>query len=252
MHTIWCGLVLALAASSCSFALGGLRPVLSIWDTELTGSLGGGGGRGHLRKSDDTSFGASLNLHFLGYNATFEYRPLAYSAWVDVQSAFLFDNRAFGVGEQVLLDFDWNSFDWNFRFFKLGEKTLRMDLIAGLQIADIRVDLRSVTTGVRADVDETLPLPYLGGKTEFRVNERMHLGGDIRYFNLDISGNSVEYLEADVSLRVSLARSSDSLGSFIMGYRRRELDAVFDDGRADEGRINLDIDGPYAALRWQF
>lgn len=252
MHTIWHGLVLGLAISSCNFALGGFRPVLSVWDTELTGNLGGGGGQGKILKSDDTSFGASLNLHFLGYNSTFEYKPLAYSTQVDVQSAFRFDNRAFGVGEQVLLDFDWDSFDWNFRFLKLGEKTLRLDLIAGLQIADIRADLRSITTGVRADVDETLPLPYLGGRAEFKVNERMHLGGDVRYFNLDVSGNSVEYLEADVSLRVSLARSSDALGSFILGYRRRELDAVFDDGKADEARINLDIDGPYVALRWQF
>ncbi|MBW7877323.1 MAG: hypothetical protein H3C47_15200 [Candidatus Cloacimonetes bacterium] len=233
-------------------AFTGMTPSLNVWDAALSGQLGLGAGQGIIQKRSTRSIGASLDLHILGYRSRLQYSPLDLNTPVSSTRGFTFRGANYLPADRLNLNFKWNTLDLEMRILNIGEDNLRMELVGGIQSNQTRVQLQASNRALSSDYSGTVVIPYFGLRSEMKMTEHLNLMGTAKLMDLEVLGNRIDYLDADISMRYSLAKNSDHLGSFIFGYRHRELNLRLDQGKANEGVMNLELKGPYAAWRIHF
>ncbi len=250
------GLLFALSTSvpsaSAQFAVANSErgAAAFVWSQELSGSIGGttGGtaGSGSLTGDSDSSFGVAGNFG----RWEFGFVSMENESTGTVQSTFTFDGATYTAGSTFQVSQDIAMVDL-FRRFTLGSAmgNANVHALFGLKFLDMDVDARSLTgPPAQGNVDGSIPLPMLGLAARFGPKSGIQGFASAKFFKLAISDvdASVTDLNLGVAYRIP--------GGFhaALGWRKFELDADFDEGKATSGSVDLENDGLYFEVGLKF
>lgn len=122
------------------------------------------------------------------------------------------------------------------------------ELGIGFGASVIDLDAEVTGGGTRESTDQAFPIPLLalrGGLRVWRIDLQAVLAG----LSAKVDGDEATYFETDFSGRFALfGEHGDLNGSLVLGWRRFDLEAEYDDG-GDHVNADLELDGPYFGLQ---
>lgn len=253
------GLVLALSSDLAAWS--GITPELRYWQSSLDGSLfSNNAGNATISGDDSASIGVGLNLHFLGFSSKLTYQPVSYNSALSVNQNFQFDGQNYNVGDQLLMDLDWNTLDWQYRWGhfgwdKSGTGGFDAKFLVGVQVVDAAVKIQGSRAGVavaNSNFSETVPIPYIGFEGNVKVQDHFRLEVSHKRFDLGVGDHDVSYADSEFGLRYFPTKDHEKLGSFYLGYQMKDMRAVFNENQNNESGINFDLKGLVASYRIHF
>jgi len=132
--------------------------------------------------------------------------------------------------------------------FLSGKNNLGLGL--GLMMLDFEVAYTEVSTGVQINIDETFPLPLLAVNYSYRW-KRTELAGLIGGAYIKANGDTVGYINMDLSARYAFYKSDALAGMVSLGYRYIAMNLDINNN-SDRFKADLDFNGPYVGLRFEY
>lgn len=222
---------------------------LYVWNQDLSGTIGGttGGanGSGTLQEDGDSTVGLTLNWGKweLGYTR------LDNTATGTVNSTFTFDGQTYTAGQTFRLEEEIGMFDLFRRFTLASTESTTVHAMFGFKVLDLKMDARTTSgPAVRGTLDETAPLPMIGIAGRFGPRTGLAGFAGIRYFGLEVG--DVDASVGDISL--GLDYRSDAGFHAALGWRSFEIDAKFNEGNVDSGKVDLENDGLFFEVGMKF
>jgi hypothetical protein len=129
----------------------------------------------------------------------------------------------------------------------------RWELGLGLGVVSVDYQLSSENTanGDEISIDETVPVPVLAARAGVGF-WRADVSALVGYTSYSVDGNSMELADVDLTGRIRLLGDGDRASGWITGgYRFVGFDTEFDDG-SDRVAADVQLQGPYLGLRFQF
>jgi len=234
-----------LPAARAQFSIANPERGVSLyaWSEDLAGSIGGasGGvaGTGAIAEDGETVVGITGNLGKweLGF------AQLDHTTTGLATTTFSFDGTTYTAGDTFRLQHDVSQFDVFRRFTLVGNDSTNVFVLGGFKVLGIESNLRGTSggsTGLTADVDETVPLPMLGLAGRFGPKQGLQFFGGVRFFSLEIDDNEAEVLEGNVGVAY---RRNKLHGA--VGYRTFELDVDIEKGSPTSASLDLENSGIY-------
>jgi hypothetical protein len=167
------------------------------------------------------------------------YFDLSRSSALPVDETIEFGDETFVVNTVIETDSDLSIIKADYTFAVLARDRGWLGVTAGFYIAEITLSLRQATLGRLESEDVTAPLPLLGLRGDYAVNDRVTLRGAAQWFGFeadDIDGRLTDfYVGADYGFGERMAVG--------LAYNRVSMNigAVEDEGF--DARIDWGYDG---------
>lgn len=162
------------------------------------------------------------------------------------------DGTTITAGTAVATDFDLGIYSFLGVFDLVPTDKVDVGLGLGVTVLDLDMEIADTMSTNSIATDESLPLPVLAGQVAVQLTKRIGVGGTISGIAVDIDGDDVAYVDADMYGRLTLFREGKrGRGSLVLGYRWIDLDIEYDDD-TDVVDLDMTFSGPYLGLELSF
>jgi hypothetical protein len=219
-----------------------------ITDRESTTQLDSDGTEGtEINLEDDLGLESSTSVARIGgyvwlgkrHRLDGAYFDLSRSAAIPIDETIEFGDETFVINTVIETESDLSIIKADYTFAVLARDRGWFGVTAGLYVAETTLTLRQATLGQAESGDVTAPLPLLGLRGDYAINDRITLRGAAQWFGYeadDVDGRMTDvYIGADYGFGERMAVG--------LAYNRvsMAIGAVEDDGF--DARLDWGYDG---------
>jgi hypothetical protein len=167
------------------------------------------------------------------------YFDLSRSASIPIQETIDFGDETFAINTVVNTDSDLSIIKADYTFAAVARERGWFGVTAGLYVAETKMSLSQATLGRAESEDLTAPLPLIGLRGDYAVNDRITLRGAVQWFGYEadsIDGRLTDlYFGADYGFGERMAVG--------LAYNRVSMNLGAQKEDDFEGRIDWGYDG---------
>ncbi|HXH28744.1 MAG TPA: hypothetical protein VNL37_06845 [Candidatus Polarisedimenticolia bacterium] len=173
----------------------------------------------------------------------FDYADTTRSGSAVLAQNFTFNGTTYGAGETVRTDLELKLVQARTRFTFVNLKIVEAAFDLGVDLAKVDVQVNGSTTG-HQNLSQNVPYPIVGASVVVKPLPGFHIRAEADGLSVNVSGNSVDTLDARVQLEYYFMHVFGLFG----GYRsfHASVDAN------DFGHVENRYQGPYVGLAVKF
>ena len=175
-----------------------------------------------------------------------------------INKTVTFKNQNYNAGANTQIETSW--FDVTYAHmigwgrFNDPEKpdNSYLDALVGVKISDSSINVTGFQPVTNARLEnswsETFPIPYIGLAGGTMLSKHFWLNGQIKYMNVNASGNDVKHFDYGIKASYQINQKHDDTQWFVeLGYRNVKFD-----GESDNDKANFSYSGPTLGISARF
>lgn len=196
---------------------------------------------------DETRFGFRVT-HALSNKSAIElsYMKQDNSGRISKTADFTFEGKTydFTAGADMTIKKQWFDIAYMHNLTRAnhveeaGREAYYLDAIIGVKFNEADLDITGTDSVSKARIseswNESFPVPYIGLAGASQLSERFWVRGQIKYININASGNDAMHSDYGINFAYRLNQTGDNTEWFVdLGYRGIKYDVETDDDKAE-------------------